>query len=482
MDFRSGKRRSWPNPYRGIMWAAALAVALFVVAYGISTTAPKKGPEPAAKAPEAPAPAEETTRPAKAHRATVAATLEAEPQGVTRKEIPPYLTDPETLKREQGSAAIGSFPFFYLLYQAKIADQAKVAEEAVPAPGVEKMAGWEPGKPVSVEGTIVSMEERIDLGIPEVGMQSATQYRMEDAGGGLYLVFTVHAVKGVGPGDTVTVVGRYLRLYDDPETAEATKDEASPAPVIVARQLDGSRYLTDASCLDKVRDGALGHLSKPFFYLANRVGEMSQAELKAKADTALTPDVLVRSPKKARGRAVVIDGGIVLPPQGVDETPNIAGTGPLYRTILRTRSGPAVWVYTLEKPDGFLKGDAVRVYGLFFKLRRYRSREGFERTALIVWAQRLVIVKVAESRGLAIVVVIGGVIIVILLVIGVSLEQRTGRKFGRHVHDIAARARPSDLNKIAREATTRARERKRPPGGASNADAGSSGTDAGKPD
>ena len=463
MDFKSGNRRRWMNPYIGVMWATAVCVALLIVAYGMIATKPEKGSEGTAKPSGGGAPAEETTPPAKAHRAVVVATLEPEPQGVTGKKIPPYLTDPETLKKEPGSAAIGTFPFFYLLYQAEIGDQATVVGQAVPAPGAAKMADWEPGKAVSLEGTIVAMESRVDLGIPEAGIRSATQHRIEDATGGRYLVFAVHAMRGVGPGDTVNVVGRYLRLYDDPEAADGTRGDALATPVIVARQVDGSKYLEDASCLDEVRDGTLGHLAKPFFYLANRVGKMSQSELIAKADGTLTPDILERFPKKARGKAVAIDGNIVLPPQAVDETPNIAGTGPTYWTILRTRPGLPVWVYALEKPEGFLKGDAVRVHGLFFMSRKYR-KEGFERTALIVVARRLIPVTVGESQGLALAVVIGGVIIVILLVIGVSLERRTGRKFNRHVHDIAAKARPRDLNRAAREATRRARERKGAPG------------------
>ncbi len=493
MDFGSGKRQSVMGPWRGVIWVAALAGALVVVMYGMKGVGLKKGADPGAKpltnanATTAPAgattaPAKATTAPARARAGNgILAVLEPEPQGMGAREIPKYLTDPETLTRDEGSAAIGTFPFFYLLYQAEIGDQAKVADAAVPAPGLEKMAAWEPGKAVSLEGTITSKQARVDLAIPEARMASTMQYRMTDASGSQYLVFTARSMAGVARRDTVNVVGRFLRLYDDPEAARTAEGAAKPTPVIVAQQVDGSRYLNDPSCLDAVRDKSLGTLSKPFFYLLNRVNEMSQAELVAKADATLTPEALTRSPKRARGKPVAIDGNIIMMPQEWGETPNIAGTGRLYMTIILTSKRTPVWVYTLEEPKGFLEGDLLRANGLFMQVRSY-SKKGFERTALIVLARRLTPVEVEESHGLAMTVAIGGVIVVILLIICTSIDRRSGRKFNRHVHSLAAKSRPKDIDASAKAAAARIRESRKAPGGASSPDDESPDADADESD
>lgn len=455
MDFNSNARGKPSNPYRGIMWAGLLAAALLIVIYGMSALAPK---ENGSAVPEELGAAEKTSAPARARRAVVAATLERPPQPQGKKKEPPaYLSDPRYLKEEASSAALDTFSFYYLLYQVSIADAAKLAAEALTAPGAEKMTGWKPGAPASLEGTIIAMEDRVDLGIPDVDIASATEYRMEDARGNPYLVFAARRMRGVGPGDDVKVVGRYLRLYADPETAKEKKDKTILTPVILVREVDGSRYLKDPSCLKQVRDGALGHEAKPFFHLAYRVVQLDQAALKAQADPTLTPDKLGRLPEAARGKAVAIDGNIIMPPQLVDETPNIAGTGPLYWTILRTRSGPPVWVYALEESKGFQKGDAVRVYGLFFKSRTYRDRTALERTALLVLARRLTPLKHKESNALAVVTVAIGAVVVTLLVIAVVLERRTGRKFGQHVQSVALKSRPKDINAAAKQAAARAR-------------------------
>ena len=477
MDFGSGNRRSVMSPWRGVMWVAVLAGALFVVSYGMRGATSKKDGVPGAEDAKTGAGEKATTSPAKKHPGSIIAVLEPEPQGVVGEEIPPYLTDPATLKREEGSAAIGTFPFFYLLYQAEVGDDAKIAEAAVPAPGVEKMAEWEPGKAVSLEGTITSVQERVDLGIPEARMASTTQYRMRGIDGTAYMVFTAHPMEGVGSNDTVNVVGRYLRLYDDPEAARSTKGAPRPTPVIVARQVDGSRYLKDVSCLDKVRDLSHRLLAKPFYYLVNRVSEMGRAELVASVDASLTPKELERSPEEARGKAVAVDGNIIMMPHEWGETPNIAGTGRVYRTVLLPQSKTPVWVFTREKPKGFLMMDLVRARGLFMQVGTY-SKKGRDYRALIVVARSLAPVTVVESYGLGLAVVTGVAIVVILLVIGVRIDRRTGRTFNRHVHSLAAKSRPKDLNASGRELAARIRKSKEAPGGASGRDDQAAGAHA----
>jgi len=456
MEFNVKGRNAGPSPYRGIVWAAVLGAALIII-YGMTLYKPGPHEEPATRPGQRSG--EETTAPAKARKAGLAATLEGEPEGATA-ELPSYLTDPDTLKKvEHSSAALDTFSFYYLLYQLKIADVAKLEREALPAPGPEEMANWQPGKAVSFEGTVLLMEKRVDLSIPDVGILAATQYEMRDARGQRYLVFTVYEMKGVEPGDKVNLVGRYLRLYTEPKAEKDKDGHIIPTPVIIAREVDGSRYLNVPSCLAEIRDGALGHEAKPFYYLANGVRRLTQDELRAGAAPELTPDALARSPAFARGRIVVIEGSVILT-QTVEDSPNIAGIGRFYWTILRTRERMPVWVYTLEEPKGIQKRDPVRVYGVFMKSRQYRSTQGFEETALIVIGRRLLRLEATKSHTLALIVLVGGAVMAILLAIVVVWDRRTSRQFVRHVHGLAARGRPQNIDAIARDVASRAREAK----------------------
>lgn len=467
MDFNVKGRNAGPSPYRGIVWAAVLGAALIII-YGVSLYKPGPREEPA---PPGQPNGEETTAPAKARKAVVAATLEGAPEGATR-ELPSYLTDPDTLKKvEHSSAALDTFSFYYLLYQLKIADMAKLEKDAVPAPGPEEMANWQPGKAVSLEGTVLLMETRVDLGIPDAGMLAATRYEMRDARGKRYLVFTVYEMKGVESGDNVNLVGRYLRLYAEPKAEKDKDGHIIPTPVIIAREVDGSRYLNDPSCLAEIRDGALGHEAKPFYYLANGVRRMTQDELKAGAVPELTPDALARSPAFARGRLVVIDGSVILT-QTVEDSPNIAGIDRFYWTILRSRERVPVWVYTLEEPKGIQKRDPVRVYGVFMKSRRYRSKQGFEEAALIVIGRRLLRLETTKSHTVALIVLVGGTVIAILLAIVIVWDRRTSRQFSRHVQDLAARGRPQNINAIARDVASKTRQAKEKPRGKPKDDVG----------
>ncbi|MFH1732503.1 MAG: hypothetical protein ABIF82_12750 [Planctomycetota bacterium] len=467
MDFNVKGRNAGPSPYRGIVWAVVLGAALIII-YGMSVYKPRPREEPA---PPGQPNRGETTAPAKAEKAAVAATLEGEPEGAA-PELPAYLTDPDTLKEAaHSSAALDTFSFYYLLYQLKISDVAKLEEDAVPAPGPEGMANWQPGKAVSLEGTVGLMEKRADLSIPDVNILAATQYEIRDARGQRYLVFTVYEMKGVEAGDKVNLVGRYLRLYAEPKAEKDKDGQIVPTPVIIAREVDGSRYLNDPSCLAEIRDGALGHEAKPFYYLANGVRRLTQDELKAGAEPELTPVELARSPAFARGRIVVIDGSVILT-QTVEDSPNIAGIDRFYWTILRTRERVPVWVYTLEEPKGIQKRDPVRVFGVFMKSRQYRSKQGFEEAALIVIGRRLLRLEATKSHSLALIVLVGGAVIAILLVIVVVWDRRTSRQFGRHVHTLAARGRPQNIDAIARDVASRARQAKDKPRGKPKDDAG----------
>ena len=180
---------------------------------------------------------------------------------------------------------------------------------------------------------------------------------------------------------------------------DATKE--APTPVIVAREVDGSRYLNDPSCLEAVNDGTNGLEAKAFYYLANLVKKMTQEEIKKRVDGTLTPEILRRSPAGARGRLVAIEGALMWK-QPEDEPPNIAGIDRLYWCILRGEGGERVWVYAVEEPEGIKKRDIVKAYGVFFKTYRYSDRQYRERIALVMMARRLVRVEYKHAPHLAI--------------------------------------------------------------------------------
>jgi len=153
----------------------------------------------------------------------------------------------------------------------------------------------------------------------------------------------------------------------------------------------------------------------------------------------------------------MIEGGVLLL-QPEPPGPNIAGIPHLYWTIVKTKPGVPVWIYSTEKPKGVRKGDAVRAYGLFFKSTLYRDRNGFERSALIVMARHVIRLKHPESRTLQVVALVAGIAIVVLLFVAVMFERWSARRFARHVHTVAARRRPERLNETAREVAERTRK------------------------
>ncbi len=450
MDFKVIAADKGPKSYYGFIWVAVLTGALLILVYGTDLIPHRKEDKQPKKQESPPAHRERS-------RTTKIGSVWSEPEAQREQgEIPRYLTDPSILEHTGSSAVVDTYPFYYLLYQAKTADLARLSKAARPVPGRAEIANWDPGTPVSLQGTILSIKQRKDLCIPEAEIPHATQYEIKDDDGGLYLVFTVYRVRGLTSDDKVKVVGRYLRLYPKPNMEAGGEASYTPTPLIVARQVDGSRYADDRSCLEQVTDGTFGHEVKAFFYLANLVRGLSQEELKRRADETLTPRALQKSPAAARGRFVGVQGLLILT-QEVRDTPNIAGVERFYWCIVRTRDDQWFWVYTLEEPKGFERDDMVKVYGVFLKSRRYVSRGKFERTALLVMARRLTRLEYSGTSSLAVATLIGGIIVIVGLTVVVVIERRKGREFGGHVRRLSARNRPQNLNQTARALTSRRR-------------------------
>ena len=444
MHFNRASGRKETNPYRGIIWAAVFCGALLIIVYaGRQLMGPS---EENGDRTTAPLPPKE--------RVSAPAQPKIEPK---TDELPRYLTDASVLEEMVDSEDLNSYAFAHLLYQLKKADKSKLANEVRPLPPRDQIGKTKTGAYVSLEGTVRVIRPREDLAVPKGGIPAVTQYEIEDAKKNTHLVFTVYKAQGVRKQDRVSVLGRYYRLYPYLRAGELDATKEAPTPVIVAREVDGSRYLNDPSCLEAVNDGTNGLEAKAFYYLANLVKKMTQEEIKKRVDGTLTPEILRRSPAGARGRLVAIEGALMWK-QPEDEPPNIAGIDRLYWCILRGEGGERVWVYAVEEPEGIKKRDIVKAYGVFFKTYRYSDRQYRERIALVMMARRLVRVEYKHAPHLAIAAVIIGVITLAALVIAVMIERKKGRQFGKHVQQLSAKTRPKDLNQAARAIASRTRQ------------------------
>lgn len=456
------------NPYRGIIVAVALAAALLIVILSVrhiwappaqrpETGAPPAVPEPEDAFPSQPqAQVEEQQAPKPT----------PEPSQEPSAKLPSYLTDPQILEKTTYSATLDNYPFYHLLYQMKIAELDELARDAVPAPPPAEIERLKRGAPVTLEGTVVALIPRKDLAIPDVDIKGATQYEIKTGDGNVYLVFTVYMMSGVSEGDEVKVLGRYLRLYQyaSHEYAQEGQEERElPTPVIIAREVDGSKYASDPSVLGEVSDETFSYEAKAFYYLANLVRGLSPEEIRSRVDETVSLEAIHQAPAAERGKFVIVEG-FVIRAQTVDDTPNIANIGRMYRTILRSSEGPPLWVFTFEDPRSLDVGEGVRVHGVFFKRLYYQNKQGYEFSAYLVVARRLDRIEYKENPYFAILTLAGGTVLIIALVIAVIMERRTSRKVAQHVRELSARARPRNLNDVAREIAAKTRKAGEQPG------------------
>lgn len=451
------------SPYRGLMWLVVFVVvfvgAVVGLRYGFRSGERDEARDKAAGAGSWCCPTPEADR--------VKGEEYSPLPPVKPKEVPAYLTDPKTLTQVTDSETLDSYPFYYLLYQLKAGDPGALAREAQPVPAMAELAKLSAGAAVSLEGKVRGMDDRADLGIPDADILKASEYEIEDAGGNLYLVYAAVDVSGIEVGDDVKVVGRYFRFHKHLPSWEGEEAKERRAPVVVVREVDGSRHARDAACLAKVRDGVFGEEAKAFYYLITLVGDLSQDELKRRASPALTEQVIDSSPAEARGKFVAVDGAL-LRYEPRNEAPNIAGVKRLYRCILRTRDNRWYWVYTLDDPKQFSKRDVVRAYGVFFKRRLYRSDAGFEQTTFLMMARRLVAVRLKNSYALAILALVIGGVTFVALAVAMVVESLKRREHERRVQELAAKMRPKNINEAGRNLAARMRQ-------ARDANAGSAG-------
>jgi hypothetical protein len=451
MKFGTRSEKPAANPFRGLFIAVALASGLFVLIYGLSRQLGDAG-KPTAPPPAAPEAPTEPERPMGRVDADVFDPAKADPDEA--KEPPSYLTDPTTLDLVVASNTLDIYPFYYLLYQCKIADQAQLKQDAIPAPPPGQADQFKVGQTMTLSGDVLTVEPRQDLAIPDVDITKPVQYEIVNAKGEVYLVYTAHEMVGVDMNDRVNVTGSYLFHFPHIPTGSPKDAKPMPTPVVIAREVDGSHYATDPKSLEGVRDGTFAHEPKPFYYLLNQVRRMSETELQQKADKNLTPDALLRDPAAARGQAVVVDGTLIMTQKNRKE-PNIAGIETLYWCPIRTRTGELFWVFTLEEPRGFQSKDVVRAHGVFMKMRRFTSRAKFEQQALVVVARRLLRVEYEKSNSLVWLTVVLGAVTFVVLLVAVRWEMVRSREAKKHAQSIASKSRPGNLNEVARAAAKR---------------------------
>ena len=195
MRFGPASQPKETSPFRGILWTAAFAVAVLIIVYGGSSLLRPRGEE-------------EVGTPPLRHDAPKPPVLRTghEIDTASAASLSPVLTDPRSLTEATESEALDTDGFYYLLYQSKIADEAKLAAEAAPVPAPDKVAELKPGTPVRLAGTVVSVNSRIDLAIRAAAITEPGQYEIKDSEGNLYLVFTTYRVLGVEAGDKVKVI------------------------------------------------------------------------------------------------------------------------------------------------------------------------------------------------------------------------------------------------------------------------------------
>jgi hypothetical protein len=376
------------------------------------------------------------------------------------KKLPEYLFTPETLKDAVDSQVLDSYPFYYLLYQAKVTPPAKFREQAVPAAGPEQMKRLSPGQPVELEGDILSITPRDDLRIPDADITDVMMYEIVDARHNVFLVLAVHGMSGVLEGDRVKVLGRYLQQFPHVRTGTDRREAEESAAVIVARAVDGSHLVRNPDSLDRVQDYKPYFLAKPLYYVVDLVRRTPQATLKAEADTSITPAQMEQDPAAIRGKVVRVQGGVIQT-QRRAEPPNIAGVDNLYRCVIRTNEGRWLWVYTPEEPKGFKRYDLVRAYGVFLKAQRYVSRKREERDAPVIIAKRLLRTRYQESPGLGYMLLIIAVATIVAIAIAVAVESRRRREVAQRVQALSSHTRPRNLDSQLRTIAARRRDEAR---------------------
>ena len=453
MKITSDDKVSPTSPYKGVLLAIFFALILLILLVTLKgfVAGTKKGGTGAT--PQGDSNLIETTEPAEI----------LSPSEPT--ELPRYLTDPSTLAVAQASDSIQSHALYYLLYNMKVGDIEKLRERASPAPPPDEMDQLSAGAVVTITGTVRSVTPDPTIALPAAGIDKAFQYEILDSENRLYLVLAIYEVGGIWRGDKVQLVGRYLRKIphapveiglaeqEDAPPSEQTF-QSRPVPVIIAQGLEAPQYMSDPSVLTAVVDGTAVQEAKPFYYLLNQISAASHEELKKSAVPELTAEAIERHPAPARGRIVKIDGAVLqIVPR--EEYPNIANIKHVYRCILRTPSGQAFWVYTIEEPRGLNRGDAVRAYGPFFKSFTYKTAQFTERTAYVMMAKRLVPLTYEHSNILVYVVLVFALLVIIGAGVGWHLEARRSKQFGTHIRGLWSKSRPKNLNAIAREVARR---------------------------
>jgi len=160
---------------------------------------------------------------------------------------------------------------------------------------------------------------------------------------------------------------------------------------------------------------------------------------------------------QARGKFVTVKGALLIT-QRWDKPPNIAGVDHVYWCVMRTRDGDPIWVFTLDEPKGLKRKDYVQAHGVFMKMLKYTSVQGYEYPAVVVVARKLELIEYEDSPHLTILMLVIGGITAAGLTFAVLLERRKRRRAGDHVRQLAARVRPTSIDAAARAIASRTRQ------------------------
>ena len=185
-----------------------------------------------------------------------------------------------------------------------------------------------------------------------------------------------------------------------PSAAETVADKAAPddlaeLPVLQRFDVPFDVSLEHAErILADVRDETFGYDESAFYWLASVVSRLP-ADLMG-ADEETTPyEQLLATPSAFRGKPVTVAGVYVtVSPWNVPVEALAKDVPRLYTVSLKEPPGdPANLIATVVVVDDprteLLPGDAVKVKGYFYKVRKYEDFEGVVRLAPMLVAQRL---------------------------------------------------------------------------------------------
>lgn len=268
----------------------------------------------------------------------------------------------------------------------------------------------------------------------------------DDAPSVRYSFYLLDGPMGAKPGDKVVLRAYFLCLWKVPRTGDSMA-------VLVGKQFDPPRWLTDPASLAEAEEGGFGKEAKPVYYSMNVVKNMTTDAI-AKSVTPATLKELRTKPEEYRGKFVSFTGALAKLTRVID--PNPTGLREYYSGYLLDKSNRPCMFYLTELPEDIADTDVVRLDGMFIKNYRYVSGSSIEREAPIIVGRVLVPLKF-DTSGVSIPILIICLVVVVALGTGAIIEAKSAKRRLKEYNQRMLKHIPDNLGARARDATRKAK-------------------------